>query len=100
MATGTDPVDLEACQKRGVRVTNTPAANLDAVSEHAISLYFAARRRTVLMDGLTRQVPSLWKRDGSLSRYMRFADGTPPLTCKDEVMGIVGYGSLGACIVV
>lgn len=100
MATGTDPVDLEACRKRGVRVTNAPAANLDAVSEHAISLYFAARRRTVLLDGLTRQVPSQWKRDGSLNRYMRYADGRPPLTCKDEVIGVVGYGGLGTRIVV
>ena len=58
MATGTDPVDLNACRKRGIRVTNCPAANLDAVSEHAVSLYFAARRRTVLLDGLTRRVPS------------------------------------------
>lgn len=95
MATGTDPVDLEACKKRGIRVTNSPAANLDAVSEHAISLYFAARRRTVLLDGLTRQVPSQWKRDGSLNKYMRYADGKPPLTCRDEVMGVVGYGALG-----
>lgn len=95
MATGTDPVDLEACKKRGLRVTNTPAANLDAVSEHAISLYFAARRRIAFMDGLTRQVPSEWKKNGSLNKYMRFADGKPPLTCRDEVMGIVGYGGLG-----
>lgn len=95
MATGTDPVDLEACKKRGIRVTNAPAANLDAVSEHAISLYFAARRRIVLMDGLTKQVPSQWKRDGTLNRHLRYADGKPPLTCKDEVMGVVGYGSLG-----
>jgi lactate dehydrogenase-like 2-hydroxyacid dehydrogenase len=94
-ATGTDPVDLEACKKRGVRVTNAPAANLETVSEHAISLYFAARRRTVMMDGLVREVPSQWKRDGGLNRYMRFADGQPPLTCKDEVMGVVGYGGLG-----
>jgi lactate dehydrogenase-like 2-hydroxyacid dehydrogenase len=95
MATGTDPVDLEACKKRGIRVTNAPAANLDAVSEHAIALYFAARRRTVMMDRLTRQVPSQWKQHGSLNRYMRFADSRPPLTCGDEVMGIVGYGALG-----
>jgi lactate dehydrogenase-like 2-hydroxyacid dehydrogenase len=95
MATGTDPVDLDACKKRGIHVTNSPAANLDAVSEHAISLYFAARRRTVRMDALTREVPSPWKMHGSLNGHMRFADGKPPLTCKDEVLGVVGYGGLG-----
>ncbi|KAF2642208.1 hypothetical protein P280DRAFT_468646 [Massarina eburnea CBS 473.64] len=95
MATGTDPIDLAACRQRGICVTNCPAANVDAVSEHAISLYFAARRRTVLLDGLTREVPSLWSQNGSLNTFMRYADGKPPLSCKDEVMGVVGYGALG-----
>lgn len=95
MATGTDPVDLEACKKRGIRVTNSPAANLDAVSEHAISLYFAGRRRTAILDRLTRQVPSEWKSKGSLTGYLKFGDGKPPLVCSEEVMGVIGYGGLG-----
>jgi glycerate dehydrogenase len=95
MATGTDPVDLEACKKRGIRVTNCPAANLDSVSEHAISLYFAARRRTVMLDRMTRSVPSEWKQNKTLTGRLRFADGKPPLTCGDEVLGVIGYGSLG-----
>lgn len=94
-ATGTDHVDLEAARARGIRVTNCPNANLDAVPEHALSLYFAARRRTVALDRMVRQVPSEWKQKGSLGRHLRFADGTMPLTCKDEVVGIVGYGALG-----
>ncbi|KAF2828043.1 hypothetical protein CC86DRAFT_393220 [Ophiobolus disseminans] len=94
-ATGTDPVDLVAAKSRGIRVTNCPGANLDAVSEHAISLYFAARRRIVLLDRKTRAQPSEWKREGSLNKYMRLPDGSPPLTCKDEVLGVVGYGGLG-----
>ncbi|KAF1995715.1 glycerate dehydrogenase [Amniculicola lignicola CBS 123094] len=95
MATGTDPVDLDACKKRGIRVTNCPGANIDAVSEHAISLYFAARRRTVMLDTATRKVPSDWKEKKTLTGMLRCSDGNPPLTCGDEVMGVVGYGSLG-----
>jgi len=95
-ATGTDPVDLDACRSRNIRVTNCPGANLDAVSEHAISLYFAARRRTVLLDRITRAQPSEWKDKGSVNHYMRLPDGKPPITCRDEVMGIIGYGGLGA----
>ncbi|KAF2466468.1 uncharacterized protein BDR25DRAFT_336604 [Lindgomyces ingoldianus] len=95
MAAGTDPIDLGACKKRGIRVTNCPAANLDSVSEHAIGLYFATRRRTVMLDALTRKVPSEWIEKKSLSGYLRFADGRPPLSCGDEVMGVVGYGALG-----
>lgn len=97
-ATGTDHVDLEACRQRGIRVTNCPAANLDTVSEHALSLYFAARRRTVLLDRVTRAQPSEWKRKGSVNSHMRLPDGKPPLTCKDEVLGIIGYGGLGIFI--
>jgi lactate dehydrogenase-like 2-hydroxyacid dehydrogenase len=94
-ATGTDHVDLAAAKARGIRVTNCPGANLDAVSEHAISLYFAARRRTVLLDRKTREQPSEWKREGTVNKYMRLPDGSPPLTCKEEVLGVVGYGGLG-----
>ena len=94
-ATGTDLVDLAAAKARGIRVTNCPGANLDAVSEHAISLYFAARRRTCTLDRLVRQVPSEWKVRGSVNGYMRLPDGTPPLTCREEVLGVVGFGGLG-----
>lgn len=94
-ATGTDLVDLVAARSRGIRVTNCPGANLDAVSEHAISLYFAARRRTVLLDRKTREQPSEWKQRGSLNQYMRLPDGSPPLTCKEEVLGVIGHGGLG-----
>jgi lactate dehydrogenase-like 2-hydroxyacid dehydrogenase len=95
-ATGTDPVDLAAAKARGIRVTNCPGANLDAVSEHAISLYFSARRRTVLLDRKTREQPSEWKKEGSVNKYMRLPDGSPPLTCREEVLGVVGYGGLGS----
>jgi hypothetical protein len=30
-----------------------------------------------------------------LNKYMRLPDGAPPLTCKEEVLGVVGYGGLG-----
>lgn len=96
-ATGTDCVDLQSCRARAIRVCNCPGANLEAVSEHAISLYFAARRRTVLLNEVTRRQPSEWKQRGSVNTYLRLPDGKPPLTCGDEVLGIVGYGGLGAC---
>ncbi|KAF2749365.1 hypothetical protein M011DRAFT_398799 [Sporormia fimetaria CBS 119925] len=95
MATGTDIVDLSAARSRGLRVVNCPAANLDAVSEHAISLYFAARRRTVMLDKMTKMVPSPWAERKSLTSFLRYADGKPPLTCGEEVVGILGYGGLG-----
>ncbi|OCK82033.1 glycerate dehydrogenase [Lepidopterella palustris CBS 459.81] len=95
MATGTDPVDLDACRKRGIRVTNCPAANIESVSEHAIALYFAARRRVVQLHNSILTEPSEWKAKNTLTHLLRYKDGNCPLTCQDEFMGIIGYGSLG-----
>ena len=43
--TGVDPVDVEACTRRGIYVTNTPGANADAVTELTIGLMLALLRR-------------------------------------------------------
>ncbi len=42
--TGVDRVDIAACKKRGVAVTNTPGANATAVCELAFALMLAAAR--------------------------------------------------------
>ena len=48
--TGTDNVDLAACQARGVAVTNTPGVNAHAVAEHTLALMLAITRRIPAMD--------------------------------------------------
>ncbi|KAE8151628.1 D-isomer specific 2-hydroxyacid dehydrogenase [Aspergillus avenaceus] len=101
MASGTDCVDKEAAKARGITVCNCPGTNIDSVSEHAIGLYFAARRRLVGLHNTTVSVPeditqdTEWKMHGGLNRMVRTADGEAPLTCEDETVGIIGYGSLG-----
>jgi len=94
MSTGTDHVDLAACKARGIAVTNTPGANIETVSEHALSLFFAVRRKTVLMHNITVNT-SEWKQNGSVAKYLRTPDLETPLVCQQEVCGIVGYGQLG-----
>jgi hypothetical protein len=37
-AVGTDNIDLDECEKRGIPVCNVPAASNEAVSEHAFAL--------------------------------------------------------------
>lgn len=99
MATGTDCVDKAAAAARGITVCNCPGTNVESVSEHALGLYFATRRRLVELSVATRDVPqdpdmgrdSEWKMKGSL----RGRVGTPPLTCCDETVGIIGYGAVG-----
>jgi lactate dehydrogenase-like 2-hydroxyacid dehydrogenase len=95
MAAGTDHVDLEACRKRGITVSNCPHAASEVVSDHAIGLYFAARRKTVMMHTKTLAVPSEWKAKGSVATYLKDSKGGAPLSAQDEVCGIVGYGALG-----
>ncbi|KAJ5458127.1 D-isomer specific 2-hydroxyacid dehydrogenaseNAD-binding [Penicillium sp. IBT 31633x] len=101
MATGTDCVDIAAATARGITVCNCPGSNVDSVSEHAIGLYFAARRKFVELHNATVAVPAdpsldtEWKTNGSLLSRVRAPDGTAPLLCSDETVCIVGYGSLG-----
>ena len=79
---GVDSVDLVAARKRGVAVAVAPAANADAVAEHALALMLA----------LTRQLPMLDR----MVRGGRWADSTwQGRDFRGAVVGIVGYGSIG-----
>jgi glycerate dehydrogenase len=92
MAAGTDSIDLTACTRRGIRVLNSPDCNSDAVAEHAVALYFAARRGIIsTLGGLLR---GDWPRKGSLMRTV-YAAGKPPRGCRDEIAAIIGYGAVG-----
>lgn len=98
VASGTDSIDLDACRKRGIVVSNCSGANIEAVSEHAVGLYFAARRRMLEMHRLTRN--GEWPRRGMLMFQMLDREGGAPLTCREEVAGIIGYGGIGKYYVV
>ncbi|KAL2004126.1 hypothetical protein VTN02DRAFT_6590 [Thermoascus thermophilus] len=93
VASGTDSIDLDACRRRGIVVSNCSGANVEAVSEHALGLYFAARRRTLEMHRRTRA--GEWTARGTLMFQMLDREGAAPLTCREEVVGIVGYGGIG-----
>ncbi|GLB10530.1 hypothetical protein AtubIFM57258_006938 [Aspergillus tubingensis] len=93
VAAGSDCVDLEACRKRGITVSNCPAANTEAVSEHAIGLYFSVRRKVMRAHTLTRA--GEWTRKKTLVFDCVNHDGTQPLTCQEEVAGIIGNGAVG-----
>ncbi|GFF39167.1 glycerate dehydrogenase [Aspergillus udagawae] len=93
-AVGTDCIDLEACRKRGIIVSRSVGANVDSVSEHAIGLYFASRRRLLDMHMLTRA--GEWAhRKGTILYQVLDKHGQPPLSCQDEVAGIIGNGIVG-----
>lgn len=93
MATGTDKIDLEACRARGILVSNCGGANATAVAEHAIGMYFSTRRRFVETQDAIRA--DMWIKNGTLIPMLRDQDGGLPLTCKEEVLGLIGYGTIG-----
>jgi lactate dehydrogenase-like 2-hydroxyacid dehydrogenase len=93
VASGTDGVDKQACKKRDILVCNASGASAAAVSEHAIGLYFALRRR-ILPTHEAVQAGN-WTERSVLNGMMRDRAGELPLSCKKEVLGIVGQGVIG-----
>ena len=86
---GFDLVDVEACRRRGVAVTNTPGVTSAATADLAFGLLLAVRRRIVAGDSFVRS--GRWGSD--------WAD--EPLK-GDEVagstLGIVGRGRIGRAV--
>ncbi|KAL2423403.1 hypothetical protein ABEF95_008196 [Exophiala dermatitidis] len=121
MAVGIGWVDKADCARRGVTVTNCIAGNVDAVSEHFLGLYFAARKNLVRAHRAVTQTHD-WKEKGTLTKTLFSSDSAPkpknqtenqisdqdqvsarggggasgpPMGCGQEVLGIMGYGALG-----
>ncbi|GKT55763.1 glycerate dehydrogenase [Colletotrichum tofieldiae] len=97
--TGTDHVDLEECRRRGITVMYSPNATVEAVSEHALGLYFSTRRRLVTLHNTMMDHDDAhtnpWRAKGSMSSLLLDAEGRPPHTCGNEVAGMIGYGPIG-----
>ncbi|KAF9872769.1 glycerate dehydrogenase [Colletotrichum karsti] len=97
--TGTNHIDLEECRRRGITVMYSPNATVEAVSEHALGFYFSTRRRLVtLHNTMMDHTPSRanpWRTTGSMSSLLLDADGRPPRTCGNEIVGMIGYGPIG-----
>jgi lactate dehydrogenase-like 2-hydroxyacid dehydrogenase len=93
MASGVDTIDLATCRRRGIVVSSVNTANVVSVSEHAIAMYFAARRMfTVAGWGLRRNV---WVQEKAMLPLFRDGDGNGPPVCEEETVGVIGYGPIG-----
>jgi glyoxylate reductase len=86
---GYDGVDVEACARRGVAVTNTPGVLDAATADLAFGLLLAARRRIVEGDRYIRE--GKWG-----------TDWAEAVLLGDEVsgatLGIVGLGRIGSAV--
>jgi glyoxylate reductase len=86
---GYDRVDVEACRRRGVAVTNTPGVLDAAVADLTLGLILAARRRLVEGDALVRR--GAWETTWSSGPFLgREVTGA--------TLGIVGYGRIGRAV--
>jgi glyoxylate reductase len=86
---GYDLVDVEACRRRGVVVTNTPGVTSAATADLTLGLILAVRRRIAAGDAFVR------------SAHWGSGWADEPLT-GDEVagstLGIVGLGRIGEAV--
>ncbi|MDQ3991695.1 MAG: D-glycerate dehydrogenase [Actinomycetota bacterium] len=87
-AVGYDNVDVEACARRGVLVTNTPDVLTDATADMAWALILAASRRLGEGERVIRdRRPWSWSPDFMLGREVT-----------GKVLGIVGFGRIGQAV--
>lgn len=90
---GTDSVDLDACRMRDIVVADTPHCNTSTVAEHAIGPYFTIRRSIPRSHRPTQT--GEWARRGVLLKVLYDPDDLASRTCRDEIVGIMGYGAVG-----
>ncbi len=85
-AVGYDNIDIKACTKRKIWVTNTPDVLNEAVAEHTFSLLLATARRIVEADQFIRQ--------------KKFRGFEPTLFLGRQIqgkkLGIIGLGKIGS----
>jgi len=86
---GFDRIDVDACRRRGVAVSNTPGVLDAAVADLTLGLLLAVRRRIAEGDAAVRA--GRWEQGWSASPFLgREVSGS--------VLGIVGYGRIGKAV--
>lgn len=77
---GLDNIDLEACKKRGIKVSRAVGANSDAVADYAFALMLAVARRVVQIDRRCHERD--WSKVTTSDVY-------------GKTLGIIGLGAIG-----
>ncbi len=88
-ATGYNVVDIEACKKRGIIVTNIPAYSTNAVAQHVFSFITHFTNHVALHNQSVHKGEWITSPD--------FVYWKEPLTeLAGKTLGIFGYGSIGS----
>src|SRR5262249_3906691 len=86
---GYDRIDIDACRRRGVAVSNTPGVLDAAVADLTIGRMLAVRRRIV--EGGAAVRAGRWEQGWSASPFLGHE-------VTGSVLGIVGYGRIGKAV--
>lgn len=89
MSVGYDHIDIDACRKRGIIVTNTPDVLTDATADMGMALLLSAARRVTEGDRFIRAGKWLeqWKPDFMLGSEI-----------SGKTLGIIGMGRIGRAV--
>lgn len=90
-ATGTDNVDLAACRRRGIPVSNVRAYAVHTVPEHTFALILALRRS--LFAYRDSVVAGDWQRAGQFTLLTH-----PIRDLNGATLGIIGEGAIGQAV--
>lgn len=82
---GLDNVDKAACEKRGIRVVNTPGASSNSVAELALGM----------MLGFARRIP---KADSSMKAGQWLKKELTGTELQGKTLGVVGLGRIGSLL--
>ncbi len=88
MAAGYDHIDVEACSRKGILVTNTPGVLTETTADFAFALLLSAARRLSEAERAVRE--GLWT-----SWHPSFMLGQD---VGGATLGIVGLGAIGAAV--
>ncbi|MGQ0627373.1 MAG: 2-hydroxyacid dehydrogenase [Phycisphaerales bacterium] len=91
-AVGVDNIDIAACLKAGVTVTNTPDAVTEGTANLTMGLLLAVARRIVEGDAFARS--GAWAREGN-----GFPSGWMGMDLAGRTLHIVGAGRIGRAVV-
>ena len=80
---GFERVDIQAAKEKGIKVTNTPGANAEAVGELTFALLLSVARQVPLLDRSTRA--GGWIRSTGMELF-------------GKTIGILGLGSIGKVV--
>jgi phosphoglycerate dehydrogenase-like enzyme len=92
MAVGISWVNTADFARRGLTVTNCAGGNVEAVCEHFLALYFGLRKKVVEIDHAVKNTNE-WAESGTMITH--WPNKKPPPGCKQETLGIIGYGTIG-----